>query len=132
MSEYESEIEEEEIVEDDAAIQARRIRAIDFERQRRKEKLIERIVALGAVGFVTALVVLVYNTDNQVSRLTSSVIASSFAPRNTLDDNPAIACRNPKNKNTAWCQEYKGRQDSTWRAIERQGEKANVFSLHGR
>ena len=117
----------------DADLEVARKRALDFERQRRRDKLIERSVFFGTLTFVAVLAALVYNTDNQVSRFTASVIRSvgGSGGNAMLARNPVIACRDPKNAKTPWCQEYKGKQDSTWRAIERQSDGANAFTLHG-
>ena len=117
--------------ESDAEREVARQRRLEFEQQRRRDKLIERGVFFGTLTFVALLAALVYNTDNTVSRFTARVFRSSGGGSAALANNPVIACRDPKNSKSPWCQEYKGRQDSTWRSIERQGEASNVFTLHG-
>lgn len=46
--------------------------------------------------------------------------------------NRVVDCKKPRNKNSPYCQDNKGRQEANWRQITRFGDSPNAFTLHGR
>ena len=112
-----------------AAARAERLAA--HQREIQREKLIERSVLVGAAVFVVLIGALVWTSDRAMAGVYKAVTYLGGGAASKYI-NQELACRDPKNRNTPYCQERKARIESTWKGIERSTDTPNMFTLHER
>ncbi len=81
---------------------------------------------ISALSFSLLVGFVIWFTDGRVFD-----VVMQFEAAGVATNNPAVSCRNPKNKNTPYCQERKARTEGNWQSISRHsGGKGAAFSLN--
>ena len=84
----------------------------------------ERWALWGTLAFVSVIGVMTVYADDVLWKMGIDIAGKH---RNRVVD-----CKKDRNKNSPYCQDFKARQDSSWRGITRFGDQPSAFTLHGR
>lgn len=80
--------------------------------------------------FLLGVCVAAWLTDGQVFSTPISALRSLESKEGQSSSNASVNCRNPKNKNTPYCQDRAAEVEGQWQGISRiQGGKAAPFKL---
>lgn len=97
-----------------------------------QNRRLEVLSAAAALLFVVGIVYVSVVTDGQIAQGISSAYHWAAGTENLSTGNVVLDCAKPKNHNTPYCAERRGRAKSTWKSISRHGGTGMpVFSLHG-
>lgn len=97
---------------------------------RKRRRMVER-AALGAtLAFLSGVGVLAWYTDGRVFDHPIQVLQAMGGSQYQQSRNAAVNCKDPRNKNTPYCQQRDARSAAEWAAMSRvQGGKVSPFSL---
>jgi hypothetical protein len=98
------------------------------DRQRRIERLTIFVVA-GVVSLILFLAVLI--PSGAIGGAGDLIFRLEYG--GDMSRNTAKMCKDPRNKNTAFCQSKASKHEADWREISRfNGGQSNKFTLHGK
>ena len=99
---------------------------------RDKQRRIERLTIFIVCGIVSLILFLAVLIPTGAISGAGDVIFR-LEHGGDMTRNPAKICRDPRNKNTAFCLEKASKHEADWREISRfQGGHPNKFTLHGK
>ena len=101
-----------------------------MERLRWRRKITERIALCLVSLFLVGVGVAAWMTEGQVFNAPLTALRSLESREGQGSSNASVNCRNPKNKNTPYCQDREAQVEGQWQGISRiQGGKAAPFKL---
>ena len=116
----------------------KQIKAIDrvaevYMEKRRKREMRERATIYCTLFFGTVIIISLWLTEGRLIDGVAKALQSVEDSVMKTSTNPALNCRNPKNRNTPYCQKKYGKKKSEWSNMTiLKDEDKNQFTLHSR